>query len=115
MATPTLDISRSNYSKALDLALEKILKSLREMPEVEKVILFGSYLSGRRDLFTDLDLLIVMDSKLDYIHRTAEMYTRIQTDVDLDLLIYTPEEFENNQDKYFIKHVLATGKVIYEK
>jgi predicted nucleotidyltransferase len=25
------------------------------MPEVQQVILFGSYAAGRRDLFTDLD------------------------------------------------------------
>lgn len=115
MSESVLERSRSDYRKALDIALENIINRLRGMPEVEKVILFGSYNTGRRDLFTDLDILVVMDTEQDFIHRTAELYSQIQADVDLDLLVYTPEEFERNQGNRFLRHVLATGKVVYEK
>lgn len=46
---------------------------LRGIPEVHKVILFGSYAKGRRDLFTDLDLIVVMDSRDDFVTRCAEL------------------------------------------
>lgn len=59
----TLTQRRAEYAEALDRALNKIMTQLAAMPEVERVILFGSYAAGRRDLFTDLDLLVVMASE----------------------------------------------------
>jgi predicted nucleotidyltransferase len=106
---------REEYARALDSAMRDIIAQLSQIPEVEKVILFGSYAAGRRDLFTDLDLLVVIDSELDFVHRTAEMYAKIHTNVDMDLLVYTPEEFTKNQDSRFIRKVLETGQVVYEK
>ena len=110
-----LEQRRSEYSQALERALEKVLDHLTHMPEVEKVILFGSYAAGRRDLFTDLDLLVVMTSEQDFVHRTAELYRQLQTGVDMDLIVYTPEEFEKQRQRGFVRHALATGQVLYEK
>jgi predicted nucleotidyltransferase len=111
----SLEQRRAEYSQALDDALDKVLDYLANRPEVEKVILFGSYAAGRRDLFTDLDLLVVMASEQDFVHRTADLYRQIQTGVDMDLLVYTPEEFERQQRHGFVRHALSTGQVIYEK
>jgi predicted nucleotidyltransferase len=53
--------------------LEALVIRLRGIPEVYKVVLFGSYAKGRRDLFTDLDLIVVMDSRDDFVTRCAEL------------------------------------------
>jgi predicted nucleotidyltransferase len=106
---------RSAYRQDLEKASRSILRQLSAMPEVEKVILFGSYAAGRRDLFTDLDLLVVMDTQKNFITRTTELYRKIQSGVDLDMLVYTPEEFEQQKNKPFIRNALASGKVIYER
>jgi predicted nucleotidyltransferase len=106
---------RAQYRQALDDALDKVLDRLTKMPEAEKVILFGSYAAGRRDLFTDLDVLVIMNTEQDFLDRTAELYRQIQVDVDMDLLVYTPEEFERRQQSGFVRHAVATGQVIYEK
>ncbi len=106
---------RAEYCQALDDALERIPDHVTKMPEVEKVILFGSYAAGRRDLFTDLDLLVVMDTQENFVDRTAGLYGQISIDVDMDLLVYTPQEFERKQRSGFMKQALATGQVIYEK
>jgi predicted nucleotidyltransferase len=110
-----LDQKRAAYAQALDDALSSILDYVTSLPEVEKVILFGSYAAGRRDLFTDLDLLIVMASEQDFVQRTAELYRQVQAGVDVDLLVYTPQEFEEQRQRGFVRHALATGQVIYEK
>ena len=106
---------RRQYRQTLDDALEEIIRRLGEIPEVEKAILFGSYASGRRDLFTDLDLIMVMETGQDLIHRTAELYQKLQVGVDLDLLVYTPDEFERKRGSGFLRHALETGQVVYEK
>jgi predicted nucleotidyltransferase len=115
VAETSLKQKRDEYRQALDRALADILAQLARMPEVEKVILFGSYVAGRRDLFTDLDLLVVMATERDFVNRTADLYRQIQTDVDVDLLVYTPEEFKRQRQSGFVQHALATGQVIYEK
>jgi predicted nucleotidyltransferase len=79
---------RTEYVDNLQRALDRIVSQLASMPEVERVVLFGSYASGRRDLFTDLDL---------------------------DLLVYTPLEFEQQRDRGFVRQALQTGRILYER
>jgi predicted nucleotidyltransferase len=100
---------------ALADALSQIVAALARRPDVERAVLFGSYAEGRRDLFTDLDILIVVESPLDYVTRTAEMYSYLSSSVDLDLLVYTPEELARNRDRPFVRQALEKGRTIYEK
>lgn len=106
---------RKQYQEALAETLNNVVAALACRPEVERAILFGSYAEGRRDLFTDLDILIVMESPLDFVSRTTEMYRYLPSTVDMDLLVYTPEELARNKDRGFIRQVLEKGKLIYEK
>lgn len=110
-----IDEKRRKYRIALAEALEKTVAALSRRPEVHRVILFGSYAQGQADLFTDLDLLVVMDSTRDFMTRTAELYREIACPVDLDLLVYTPGELERCCHAGFIRQILEKGKVIYEK
>jgi len=106
---------RNQHVEALERALAKIVAQFSCLPEVERIVLFGSYAAGRWDLFTDLDLLVVMSAEFDFVHRTAEVYSQLTVDVDLDLLGYTPKEFEEQRDKGLIKRAIETGRVLYEK
>jgi predicted nucleotidyltransferase len=110
-----LQQKRLKYRQALEKSLDEILKHLSQMPEVEKVILFGSYAAGRRDLLTDLDLIVVMETDQDILQRTARLIQKLHATVDLDLLVYTPEEFERQRESGFLRHSIETGKIIYEK
>ena len=110
-----LNIKRAEYRRALDEALERIVERLRETPEVEKAILFGSSAHGRRDLFTDLDLVVVMTSEASFVERGIELRRHLEAGVDMDLLVYTPDEFERMAHSGFLAHVVETGRVIYEK
>jgi predicted nucleotidyltransferase len=110
-----LSAERERYAAALAHDLESLVGQLSSMPSVHKVILIGSYAAGRRDLFTDLDLLVVMDSAIDFVTRNAELAGRLRASVALDLLAYTPQEMERMCDRPFLRHALRTGKVLYEK
>jgi predicted nucleotidyltransferase len=106
---------RQQYRQDLETALDVIVDRLSEMPEVVQAILFGSYAAGRRDLFTDIDLIVVMETGKNWPERSAELYQNLQTGVDLDLLVYTPEEFEVKRQGAFLGKALENGRVIYEK
>ena len=111
----SLSERRERHVAALARGLDDVVQQLGRIPEVQKVILFGSYAAGRRDLFTDLDILVVMDSSLDFVARNVELARRLRTGVALDLLVYTPQEMEQMRDRPFLRHALKTGKVLYER
>ena len=115
MVESPIAAKRRQYQRALADTLEEIVAALAHRPDVERAILFGSYAEGRRDLFTDLDILIVVESPLDYVSRTAEMYRYLSSPVDMDLLVYTPEELERTRDRPLIRQALEKGRTIYEK
>jgi predicted nucleotidyltransferase len=115
MAEINLEQKRKDYRINLEKSLERIIIQVREIPEISKVISFGSYASGRRDLFTDLDLIVIMETDKDFIRRTADLYRILKRNVDLDLLVYTPEEFNKMKEGSFLRKALQYGQVIYEK
>jgi predicted nucleotidyltransferase len=57
---------------------------------VERVVLFGSTARDEAGLTSDLDLLIVWDTDLPFLERTAALYRTLQPQVAVDLLVYTP-------------------------
>ncbi len=97
----------------LEEFIQRIVKVLSG--RVEKISLFGSYSRGRSDLFTDLDILIVMKTDKSFIDRLKEIYPLLALPVDADILCYTPEEVERMKDRGFLKKILAEEVVLYEK
>jgi uncharacterized protein len=106
---------RRAYRQALRRTLDEITARLAQHGDVERAILFGSYARGQEDLFTDLDLLVVMRSDDPFVARTAQMYAYLAPEVDVDLLVYTPAEFEAQRNRRFFRQALQEGTVIYEK
>lgn len=115
----TLDQERRRYANALERLVVALPKAFAQIPEVERVWLFGSYVQGRRDLCTDLDLLVIMHSEHGILARTARLYERLaallEFGVDVDMIVYTPEEFAQMRERGFVKHALAHGRIIYER
>lgn len=81
---------------------------------VQRVILFGSLAKGEPGLLSDLDLLIVWDTPLDYLSRTVELYRRLDPHGPVDLLVYTPKELDAMSNRPFIRAILEEGEDLYE-
>ena len=105
---------RDKYRRLLEKSAGEIVARLLPF-NVEKVSLYGSYAKGRADLFTDLDILVIMDSDKPFIERARDLYRHIAMPVDIDILCYTPLELEQMKDTPFMKSVLAGEVVLYEK
>ena len=104
---------RSRRQALLERELERIVRVLRGMG-VQLIVLFGSAARKEIVVWSDLDLIVVLDSDLPFIKRLGLLYERIQPRVGLDLLAYTPQEFEAIRERPFIRQALQEGRVLYE-
>lgn len=78
--------------------------------------MFGSYARGTQSRKSDIDLLIVCETDETFFRRHRdflELYEIFQE--ELDLLIYTPLEWEEIKERTFFKKILEEGKIIYER
>jgi predicted nucleotidyltransferase len=104
---------RSKRQALLERELERIVQVLRQVG-AQRIILFGS--AAREDVaaWSDLDLIVVLHSDLPFIKRLGVLYERIEPRVGLDLLAYTPQEFDAIRERPFIQQALQEGRVLYE-
>ncbi|MGQ9545815.1 MAG: nucleotidyltransferase domain-containing protein [Dehalococcoidia bacterium] len=105
---------RWEYQKLLDYSAREIVARLSCL-NVHKISLFGSYARGRTDLFTDLDVLVIMDTDKPFTERITEIYSLLALPVDADILCYTPQEFQRMKETPFLKKALTDEVVLYEK
>jgi len=98
----------------LDAAVERVLAVCRAEPSVREAFVFGSYASGAIGPTSDLDILIVRDTKLGIVDRVADLAFAARTAVALDLIVVTPEERETTFARSsFGRTVLSSAQRIY--
>lgn len=98
--------------------LSKIVDYAAKVTEPEQIILFGSMSNGSHNVFSDVDLLIVVDntfSKKD-IAAVITSYAR-ELSLKADVLVYSGSEIENESKKAdsFVSAILKSGKLVFEK
>lgn len=90
------DIAVFNEPSQWSLAdLARIASGPLRAAGVERAVAFGSYARGVADAWSDLDLVIVMETDLPRLERGRlldDLYDTLP--VSLDILVYTPAEFE---------------------
>ena len=106
---------RKSYVERLERAVAELPDRLAAMPAVHRAILFGSWVRGRRDLLTDLDLVVILESDLPFPDRAAALHRDLGLDVDADILAYTPGEWERVRHRPMMRRVADEGRVLYER
>ncbi|HFD39732.1 MAG TPA: nucleotidyltransferase domain-containing protein [Anaerolineae bacterium] len=101
----------------LEQELNRWLPLLIAHEQPDKIILFGSYRSGQIGEWSDLDLVVIKRTQEPFLDRTRRVLNLLKPQVGVDVLVYTPEEFERlSQERAFIRReIVAKGKVIYEQ
>ncbi|MFH1838085.1 MAG: nucleotidyltransferase domain-containing protein [Candidatus Kuenenbacteria bacterium] len=81
------------------------------------MILFGSCSFGKIKPSSDIDMLIIKKSKKRRIERIQDVLFLIDNDLPFEPLVYTPSEITERLTlgDFFIKNILKTGKIVYEK
>lgn len=82
----------------------------------ERVLVFGSAARGDVGEDSDIDLLVVKRTPKRWIERGVEAMLVVDTAVPLDIVVYTPEEFEErtrSSDPNF-REMLAQARTVYD-
>jgi len=96
----------------LEEKLKKLVERLKKDKSIRLILLFGSMARGDVGSASDIDLIIVKETDKKFLDRLDEFYEGAE--IAMDVLVYTPEEFERMKDRGFIRRAIEEGKVLYE-
>jgi len=101
----------------LEQELKRYLGLLTLHDQPDQVIVFGSLVTGEIHSDSDIDLVIVKETDLPFWQRLRAARRLLQPQVGTDLLVYTPNEFEQlrRERPFFRDEILKKGKVVYER
>ncbi len=109
-------LDKEAREKKLREELKRIVNIAGQEQSIHKMILFGSLATGNITGKSDIDLLVIQDTKAKPFKRTEELYQKISPNVALDLLVYNGDELnEMKKTSSFIRRILEEGIVIYAK
>ncbi|MCD4695160.1 MAG: nucleotidyltransferase domain-containing protein [Bacteroidales bacterium] len=83
--------------------IEEITDRLKWDISIKSVYLFGSYAYGTPDKDSDIDLLVILnkngfienyDDRIDHRINIAKSLYEINKNIAIDILVYTPQEWE---------------------
>jgi uncharacterized protein len=97
--------------------LNLVLDSIRAYAP-DRIYVFGSWARGEEDDLSDLDLVLIKETKAPFLDRLHEVARLLPKEVGgVDILVYTSEEFRRMQAQgnAFIETVLDEGRLIYER
>jgi uncharacterized protein len=97
--------------------IQKIISFIVNIAEPDKIILFGSMANGTYDVYSDIDILIITDEKLQKkaISEPVEQFVK-EFALHTDVLVYSKKELETaiSKPNSFLSSVYTEGKIVYE-
>lgn len=109
-------LQRKSERKArLQVSLDSIINQLKNIGALE-VILFGSLAKGDVDVYSDLDLLVIMPSIRTGKEWMHLIYEKVERGIASDIIVYNQKEFhEELPTSSFLQNIINSGRVVYEK
>lgn len=84
-------------TSVLDYSIAEIERFLRDKlshyADVQEAYLFGSCACGEVGAWSDIDLIVIMETDTPFIDRSRQFDDLVELDIPVDLLVYTPQEF----------------------
>ena len=100
-------------NKPAERVIKRIIRSYRP----KKIIVFGSFARGDVHQGSDLDLVIIKNTKERFLKRMDRILDLCDGEIAVEPLIYTEDEFERmlEEGNDFLETVVSEGKVVYER
>jgi uncharacterized protein len=104
----------------IDSVINQVVERLITTYSPERIVLYGSYAYGKPDKGSDIDLLIVKNTKERPIDRRVtvrRLVSDLRKKTAFSPLVVTPEELSRQVSigDDFLREITTKGKVLYEK
>lgn len=98
--------------------IRRVIQQIVQAVHPKRIILFGSYANGRPGPDSDVDLLVVMNSRKRPAQRATDVSKTLRLyPFPMDIIVRTPQEVQKRLhigDPFF-QEILRRGKVLYEQ
>lgn len=113
-------IKRITFEKMVNQEqIQQLINEIAAGYQPDKIYLFGSYADGTATKDSDIDLFIIKETNERWIDRNINARSSIinYPYVGMDIIVYTPKEFEEAKLKFMNigKIAVNTGKLMYER
>jgi uncharacterized protein len=99
-------------------AIHRVAETIAAKFNPEQIILFGSYAYGKPHRFSDVDLLVVMETNERPLAKQLEIARALSPHpFGMDILVRTPQQLRERiaLGDYFLREITTKGKVLYER
>ena len=101
------------------VSLESVEQAIREVAQANGAtlaLLFGSYARGTQTQHSDVDVIFVEPTSDRFMARLARYFDPLseRLPVAVEVLVYTPEEFQRMKQGPFVGRAVAEGIKVYE-
>ena len=106
---------RPDFRERLEAELQRCVEVLVREYRPQRILLFGALAQGRVHEYSDIDLIVIKETDKPFFDRIWEVLRLLKSTEALDILVYTPEEWQEIQTRFFFeKEVLPKSKVLYD-
>lgn len=97
-------------------AIKQVAKEIVEHFHPRQVILFGSYAYGTPTANSDVDLLIIMETKERNLPQALKISRAISHPFLMDLVVLKPQEVQTRLEvgDLVLREILAKGEILFE-
>jgi predicted nucleotidyltransferase len=97
--------------------IEELARRIAEEFQPDRIILFGSHARGDAQIYSDVDLLVILPFEGKPFWKSLEILNRTNPAFPTDLLARRPNDTERRyqQGDPLIRDAIDYGKVLYER
>ncbi len=98
--------------------INAIVRRIAKLFDPERIILFGSYAYGKPHRYSDVDLLVVIDTPERPRAKQIEIARAFSPHpFGMDILVRTPQQIQKriSMGDYFLREIMTRGQVLYER
>ena len=97
--------------------IEELARRIAEEFQPDRIILFGSHARGDAQIYSDVDLLVILPFEGKPFWKSLEILNRANPSFPTDLLARRPDDTERRyqQGDPLIRDAIDYGKVLYER
>jgi len=99
-----------------DSKIQKLVDEIVQGFHPERVILFGSCAYGKADWDSDVDLLVIMNTRKNTLEAAVKIRQAVTHQFPIDIIVRTPGQIRKRLrwGDSFIREIMEKGKVLYE-